>query len=230
MLDKTTIACGQYQGHIDVFRVKRNEQLEMVHKTHLQTGEKASGQTRNIYKIVKTDRPDEFAFGCGNGMYFAKWEDDKFYIGEDKIFGGKYVTQIVVLARGAYLISIWNQAGVFICDRSPKSKPLKIEDPRYNSHTTDLKPLFPDQFQELPYVVARNKNAINLIDLRNRHIQPLIEIKNSDLFCEKLQLRTDNDTGTVCLMYVTWQNDKTFVKEIELPDQFIDTLRSAADL
>ena len=31
-------------------------------------------------------------------------------------------------------------------------------------------------------------------------------------------------------MYVTWQNDKTYVKEIELPDQFIDTLRSAADL
>ena len=86
------------------------------------------------------------------------------------------------LPRGAYLISIWNQAGVFIVDRSPKNKPLKIEDPRYNSHITDLKPLFPDQFQELPYVVARNKNAINLVDLRNRHIQPLIEIKNSDVF------------------------------------------------
>ena len=152
-------------------------------------------QTRNIYKIVKTDRPDEYAFGCGNGMYFANWENDRFILGEDKIFSGKYVTQIVLLPRGAFLISIWNQAGVFIVDRSPKSKPLKIEDPRYNSHTTDLKPLFPDQFVELPYVVARNKNAINLIDLRNRHIQPLIEIKNSDLFCEKLCYRTDSETG-----------------------------------
>ena len=115
-------------------------------------------------------------------------------------------------------------------DRSPKSKPQKIEDPRYNSHTTDLKPLFPEQFIELPYIVTRNKNSINLIDLRNRHIQPLIEIKNSDLFCEKLNVRTDSETGQVFLMYVTWQNDKTYVKEIELPDQFIDTLRSAADL
>ena len=103
-------------------------------------------------------------------MYFAKWENDKFHLHQDKIFAGKYVTQIVPLPRGAYLISIWNQAGVFIVDRSPKNKPLKIEDPRYNSHITDLKPLFPDQFQELPYVVARNKNAINLVDLRNRHI------------------------------------------------------------
>jgi len=43
-------------------------------------------------------------------------------------------------------------------------------------------------------------------------------------------VRHDNDTGQVYLTYVTWQNDKTYVKEIELPDQFIDTLRSAADL
>ena len=53
-------------------------------------------------------------------------------------------------------------------------------------------------------MVARNKNAINLVDLRNRHIQPLIEIKNSDLFCEKLCHRVDNETGQVCLIYVTW--------------------------
>ena len=78
--------------------------------------------------------------------------------------------------------------------------------------------------------MTRNKNSINLVDLRNKHIQPLIEIKNSDLFCEKLNVRQDQDTGQVMLMYVTWQNDKTYVKEIELPEQFIDTLRSAADL
>ena len=129
---------------------------------------------------------------------------------------------------------------MFIVERSPKTKPTKIEDPRYNSHTTDLKPLFPEHFIELPYIVTRNKNSIcrtgypvlqiNLIDLRNRHIQPLIEIKNSDLFCEKLNVRQDTDTGQIFLMYVTWQNDKTYVKEIELPEQFIDTLRSAADL
>jgi len=93
-----------------------------------------------------------------------------------------------------------------------------------------LKPLFAENFAELPYIVTRNKNSINLVDLRNKHIQPLIEIKNSDLFCEKLSVRQDADTGQVMLMYVTWQNDKTYVKEIELPEQFIDTLRSAADL
>lgn len=93
-----------------------------------------------------------------------------------------------------------------------------------------MKPLFPENFSELPYIVTRNKNSINLVDLRNKHIQPLIEIKNSDLFCEKLNVRQDQDTGQVMLMYVTWQNDKTYVKEIELPEQFIDTLRSAADL
>ena len=59
---------------------------------------------------------------------------------------------------------------MYIVSRNAHVKPVKIEDPRYNSHTTDLKPLFPEQFNELPYVVSRNRNSINLIDLRNRHI------------------------------------------------------------
>lgn len=31
-------------------------------------------------------------------------------------------------------------------------------------------------------------------------------------------------------MYVTWHNDRTYVKEISLPESFIDTLKSAAEL
>ena len=161
-IDDTTIVCGEYQGNVDVIRVRKMEQLVKIYQVKLLTG--------NIYKIVKTDRPNEFCFGCGNGMYFATFEQEKFTLGEDKIFTGKYVTQICLLPRGEFLCSIWNQSGVFIVDRSPKAKPQKVEDPRYNSHTTDLKPLFPDHFQELPYIVTRNKNSINLIDLRNRHI------------------------------------------------------------
>lgn len=88
--------------------------------------------------------------------------------------------------------------------------------------------MFPNQLSEFPFVVSRNKNSINLIDLNNRHIQPLIEIRNAELFCEKITLsRVDN---LIKLMYVTWHNDRTFVKEITLPDEFMDTLRSAADL
>ena len=121
--------------------------------------------------MIKTDKPNEYCFGCGNGMYFATLENDRFILGEDKIFTGKYVTQVCLMPRGAFVCSIWNQTGVFVVDRSPKSKPQKVEDPRYNSHTTDLKPLFPDQnFDDFPYLVQRNKNAINVIDLRNRHI------------------------------------------------------------
>ena len=80
--------------------------------------------TGNVYKIVKTDRPNEFCFGCGNGMFFGVFENqEKFILGEDKIFAGKYVTQVCLLPRGAYLCSIWNQSGVFIVERSPKHKP-----------------------------------------------------------------------------------------------------------
>ena len=38
MLDRNTIACGEYQGHVDVLRVKRHEQLTMIHKQALMTG------------------------------------------------------------------------------------------------------------------------------------------------------------------------------------------------
>jgi hypothetical protein len=117
-----------------------------------------------------------------------------------------------------------------LVERRPGHKPEKIEDPRYNSHTTDIKPLFPDEITEFPYVITRNRNAINLIDLRNRHTQPLIEIRNSDLFCEKLCLTIDPDSRNIRLMYVSWQKDHTFVKEIQLPGKFIETLKSAADL
>lgn len=82
--------------------------------------------------------------------------------------------------------------------------------------------------QEFPYLISRNKNSINLIDINNRHMQPLIEIRNAELFCEKITLtRVD---GHLKLMYVTWHNERTFVKEITLPEEFCDTLKSAADL
>lgn len=87
-IDGSTICCGEYQGHVDVIRV-RNHKLIKVHQARLLTG--------NVYKIIKTDRVDEFCFGCGNGMYFSTFEGDKFVLGDDKIFSGKYVTQITLL-------------------------------------------------------------------------------------------------------------------------------------
>lgn len=114
-IDDNTIICGEYQGNVDVIRVRNQEQLVKIYQSKLLTG--------NIYKVIKTDRPNEFCFGCGNGMYFGVFEDDKFMLGDDKIFSGKYVTQVCLLPKGAFLISIWNQSGVFVVDRSPKSRP-----------------------------------------------------------------------------------------------------------
>ena len=73
-------------------RVRKHEQLVKIHQIKLLTG--------NIYKIIKTDRPNEYCFGCGNGMFFGVFENEKFILGDDKIFSGKYVTQICLLNRG----------------------------------------------------------------------------------------------------------------------------------
>jgi hypothetical protein len=82
-----------------------------------------------------------------------------------------------------------------------------IPDPLKSCHITDLKFLTPS------YVICRTKNSVSLIDLNNRHMEPLIsEIKNGELFCEKIVLKKDR------LMYVTLLEDKkTVVKEILFP-------------
>ena len=83
-IDDCTVVCGEYQGSVDVIRVRKHEQLVKIQQVKLLTG--------NVYKIIKTDRPNEFCFGCGNGMFFGTFENEKFTLGEDKIFSGKYVT------------------------------------------------------------------------------------------------------------------------------------------
>jgi hypothetical protein len=30
--------------------------------------------TANVYKIVQTDQANTFAFGCGNGLFFATYD------------------------------------------------------------------------------------------------------------------------------------------------------------
>jgi len=43
---------------------------------------------------VQTDQPFTFAFGCGNGLFFATFDRGRFVLSEEKIFVGKYITQI----------------------------------------------------------------------------------------------------------------------------------------
>lgn len=69
-IDDNTIVCGQYQGFVDVLRVTKKLNLQKISEQKLLTG--------NIYKIIETERADEFAFGCGNGMFFATFENEKF--------------------------------------------------------------------------------------------------------------------------------------------------------
>jgi hypothetical protein len=72
-INKTTIVCGQYQGYVDVLKVSKTRQLVKLSEQKLLTG--------NIYKIIETERPDEFAFGCGNGMFFASFDGERFKAG-----------------------------------------------------------------------------------------------------------------------------------------------------
>ena len=82
------------------------------------------------------------------------------------------------------------ESGIWLVDRSRKCVRGRIEDPRGNMKTTDLKPLFPrvdgSKSNPVPFIISRNKNSINLVDIQAERVQPLIKIDNGDLFCEKM--------------------------------------------
>jgi len=52
----------------------------------------------NVYKIVNAGKTNEFAFGCGDGLFFATY-DGKWQLAEDSILAGKYITQICSLGQ-----------------------------------------------------------------------------------------------------------------------------------
>jgi len=85
---------------VDVVKVSKTRQMVKLSEQKLLTG--------NIYKIIETERPDEYAFGCGNGMFFASFDGERFKAGKDSIFKGKYVTQICIISKGSYCVSVWN--------------------------------------------------------------------------------------------------------------------------
>ena len=112
---------------------------------------------------------------------------------------------------------------MFIIDK-PSRRVSVVEDPKFNCHTTDLKPLFSN------YIVTRNMNAICVVDVKNKQCQTLIEVKNQKLFCEKLDVYRGTEGQATRLLYVKAHNDRAELKQICLPPQFLEVLKSASDL
>lgn len=49
----------------------------------------------NVYKVVPTERRNEFGFACSDGLFFAKFDErrSEFILDESaNLFDGKYVT------------------------------------------------------------------------------------------------------------------------------------------
>ena len=66
-IDSKTLVCGQYQGFIDIiqFSIDNQELTKLIQMRPFQA---------NIYKIVQTEQPLSFAFGCGNGLFFGTYD------------------------------------------------------------------------------------------------------------------------------------------------------------
>lgn len=90
MIDKTTLICGQYQGFVDIIKIE-GQNLEKIFQ--------ARSFSANVYKIVQTDQPNTFAFGCGDGLFFGTFDNyqQQLVISEEQAMPGKYITQICSL-------------------------------------------------------------------------------------------------------------------------------------
>ena len=66
-IDAETVLCGQFQGFVDMIRANYSDKLIKIAEQKLNTG--------NVYKILKTKLKDEFVMGCGEGIFFVKYND-----------------------------------------------------------------------------------------------------------------------------------------------------------
>lgn len=66
LIDDHTIILGQYQGYVDIIKIQRGSDLVKAAQMR--------PFNSNVYKIVKTEHPNQLAFGCGNGLFFAGFD------------------------------------------------------------------------------------------------------------------------------------------------------------
>jgi hypothetical protein len=137
---------GEHKGFLEVFRITDDNHLKNLYQGNHLTG--------NIFKIVTADRPGEFAMGTEKGLWFATWNSlsAKCILDENQILRQKNVSQVCRAAKWVYVAACWMESGLWLIDRQKKCVRSRIQDPRCNFKTTDLRPLF-EGLDETPYML-----------------------------------------------------------------------------
>ena len=83
-----------------------------------------------------------------------------------------------------------------------KKRDNEGEDQTTLEHTTDIKPMPGYDIGTFPFLIARARSCINLIDIKNEKIYSLIQDKKPDFDNEFLSLVPNSD-GSVSIVYST---------------------------
>ena len=105
----------------------------------------------------------------------------------------KMISQICQFSPGKYLIAEYSKPGYYILDRQaskedPKYEPTKLLDRRteHNNGCTNLVkfPLYDPN--KMPYILSRNRYKIDLIDVKNLSIYPILSDTNTSSMTQKM--------------------------------------------
>jgi len=133
--------------------------------------------------------------------------------------------QGVEIKNDVLLTCDYNQSGYFLIDRSTKEA-MKLEEATGdNRGCFDLQMLPTFDMQSSPFVFAKARKAISLLNLKTRRVYQLIhkEEMQSHTDWEKLNCRRVNGRD-LQITYVHFRENMTFVEQIIVPDLFFRAL------
>ena len=112
-----------------------------------------------------------------------------------------------------------------------KKRDNEGEDQTTLEQTTDIKPMPGYDIGTFPFLIARAKSCISLIDIKNENIYSLIQDKKPDFDNEFLSL-VQNSDRSVSIVYSTplgQVESADMVKQLELSARFIQGLSHLAN-
>jgi hypothetical protein len=154
-----------------------------------------------IYDIIEcSDSDGELGLATFSGLIFGKigqtyeFETSKIYL-KDKV-----ISQVHQISPDQYMCAEYSHAGFWLIDRQvlpteeelKTNKPFglsKLEDTRegHNSNCTDMRlvPMF--DLKTFPYVIARSRFKVDLIDVKNETIHTIVNEMNTANMYNKLE-------------------------------------------
>ena len=122
----------------------------------------------------------DLALACENGLFFGVVSESGEFelLPDETLWENHTISQVIEIAPGQVMHSVFNQSHVEIRRRSQQKKAYSIADENSKIDLTNVSDLcrLPEyNYQDFPYVIARTKSSLVLINVRNRQSYTLLD-------------------------------------------------------